>query len=342
MTDGAVRPDPVPVAAGVVPDPQPPSASGPDPDWLDVPDGVALTAYDVVGEALTNAVRHADTDRVDVTASRRDGTLDVRVRDGWRGGAARPRAARSRRPGRGRRVCPAGAQRRLRHRGARGAAVRIVIGEGSALFREGLARILADDGHEIVGTAGDAPAIVAAVLGHAPDLAVIDVRMPPEHADDGARAARGIRAAGPPGPTQPIVLLSQHVESRHSVELVSTGAFGYLLKDRVLDVGDFLDALARVAAGGSALDPEVVARLIGHCRDSDRLGALSGCSPCWHTSTPDPPDAARRPGPCGSRPRGMAHSAAGRSRMGSTPLLRAEPPARRRNPRPPADVLTPV
>ncbi|MEU6698237.1 response regulator transcription factor [Pseudonocardia sp. NPDC046786] len=150
--------------------------------------------------------------------------------------------------------------------------MRIVIGEDSALFREGLARILADDGHEIVATAADAPATVAAVLGHGPDLAVIDIRMPPEHADDGARAAREIRVARP---AQPIVLLSQHVESRHSVELVSTGAFGYLLKDRVLDVGDFLDALARVAAGGSALDPEVVARLIGRRRDSDRLGALT-------------------------------------------------------------------
>ena len=150
--------------------------------------------------------------------------------------------------------------------------MRIVIGEDSALFREGLARILADDGHEIVATAADAPATVAAGLGHDPDLAVIDIRMPPEHADDGARAAREIRAARP---AQPIVLLSQHVESRHSVELVSTGAFGYLLKDRVLDVGDLLDALARVAAGGSALDPEVVARLIGRRRDSDRLGALT-------------------------------------------------------------------
>ena len=147
-----------------------------------------------------------------------------------------------------------------------------MIGEDSALFREGLARILADDGHEIVATAADAPATVAAVLGHDPDLAVIDIRMPPEHADDGARAARALRAARP---AQPIVLLSQHVESRHSVELVSTGAFGYLLKDRVLDVGDFLDALARVAAGGSALDPEVVARLIGRRRDGDRLGALT-------------------------------------------------------------------
>ncbi len=150
--------------------------------------------------------------------------------------------------------------------------MRIVIGEDSALFREGLARILDDDGHDVVAVAADGPATVDAVLGHRPDLAVIDVRMPPDHTDDGARAARRIRDARP---GQPIVLLSQHVESRHSVELVSTGAFGYLLKDRVLDVGDFLDALTRVAAGGSALDPEVVARLIGHRRDADRLARLT-------------------------------------------------------------------
>jgi DNA-binding NarL/FixJ family response regulator len=150
--------------------------------------------------------------------------------------------------------------------------VRIVIGEDSALFREGLARILDADGHDVVAVAADGPATVDAVLGHRPDLAVIDVRMPPDHTDDGARAARRIRDARP---GQPIVLLSQHVESRHSVELVSTGAFGYLLKDRVLDVADFLDALTRVAAGGSALDPEVVARLIGHRRDADRLARLT-------------------------------------------------------------------
>lgn len=150
--------------------------------------------------------------------------------------------------------------------------MRIVIGEDSALFREGLARILADAGHEIVATAPDAPATEAAVHRTRPDLVVIDVRMPPDHRDDGARAARAIRADHP---GLGIVLLSQHVETRHSVELVATGGFGYLLKDRVLDVGDFLDALDRVAAGGSALDPEVVTRLIGRHRHEDRLGRLT-------------------------------------------------------------------
>lgn len=138
--------------------------------------------------------------------------------------------------------------------------MRIVIGEDSALFREGLAALLLDAGHEVVGRAADAPSLLAAVAAAAPDLAVIDVRMPPDLTDDGARAARELRRRDP---ALGIVLLSQHVETRHSVELVGSGGFGYLLKDRALDVDDFLDALRRVAAGGSALDPEVVARLLG-------------------------------------------------------------------------------
>ncbi|WP_405088761.1 response regulator transcription factor [Microbispora sp. NBC_01389] len=150
--------------------------------------------------------------------------------------------------------------------------MRVVIGEDSALFREGLARLLADAGHEVVAKAQDAPGLVAAVDAADPDLVVADIRMPPDHTDDGARAARRIRDAHP---GLGIVLLSQHVETRHSVDLVSRGGFGYLLKDRVFDVDDFLDTLRRVAAGGSALDPEVVSRLIGVRRATDPLGSLS-------------------------------------------------------------------
>jgi DNA-binding NarL/FixJ family response regulator len=150
--------------------------------------------------------------------------------------------------------------------------VRIVIGEDSALFREGLARLLADAGHDVVAKVADAPALVTAVEAADPDLAVIDIRMPPDLTDDGARAARQVRASHP---RLGIVLLSQHVETRHSVELVSSGRFGYLLKDRVFDVDDFLDALRRVAAGGSALDPEVVSRLIGGRRAGDPLASLT-------------------------------------------------------------------
>jgi DNA-binding NarL/FixJ family response regulator len=142
--------------------------------------------------------------------------------------------------------------------------VRIVIGEDSALFREGLARLLEDAGHQIVGKAADAVELLDVVASQAPELVIIDVRMPPDSTDDGARAARILRATYP---DLAIVLLSQHVESKYSVELAGSGKFGYLLKDRVLDIDDFLDALGRVVAGGSALDPEVVSSLLGASRD---------------------------------------------------------------------------
>lgn len=150
--------------------------------------------------------------------------------------------------------------------------MRLVIGEDSALFREGLARLLEDAGHEVVARAGDADALVEAVTRTLPELAIVDVRMPPQLTDDGARAARTLRERHP---ELAIVLLSQHVEARHSVDLVAQGRFGYLLKDRVLDIDDFLDALERVAAGGSALDPEVVATLLGRGGTRDPLLTLT-------------------------------------------------------------------
>lgn len=150
--------------------------------------------------------------------------------------------------------------------------MRVVIGEDAALFREGLARLLTDAGHEVVGRAGDAVELVDAVATERPDLAIVDIRMPPDHTDDGARAARLLRERYP---TMGIVLLSQHLETRHSVELVTSGGFGYLLKDRVFDIDDFLDALERVAAGGSALDPDVVAHLLGPANRRDPLAQLT-------------------------------------------------------------------
>jgi DNA-binding NarL/FixJ family response regulator len=149
--------------------------------------------------------------------------------------------------------------------------MRIVIGEDSALFREGLASLLTASGYDVVGKAVDGPGVVTMVRSTTPDLALIDIRMPPDRTDDGARAAVQIRAELP---GVPIVLLSQHVETRHSVGLVSQGAFGYLLKDRVLDVDEFLATLERVAAGGSALDPEVVGQLMG-----GRGSALTALTP---------------------------------------------------------------
>ncbi|GAA1855520.1 response regulator transcription factor [Pseudonocardia ailaonensis] len=150
--------------------------------------------------------------------------------------------------------------------------MRTVIAEDSVLFREGLARLLEDAGHEVVARVGDAPGLVAAVAKTRPDLAVVDIHMPPHEGGDGARAARSLRMDHP---GLGIVLLSQHVETTATVDLVGGGGFGYLLKDRVFDVEEFLESLRRVAGGGSALDPEVVARLIGHRRTEDPLERLT-------------------------------------------------------------------
>lgn len=150
--------------------------------------------------------------------------------------------------------------------------MRIVIGEDSAVVREGLALLLAQAGHDVVARVGDAPGVVAAVLEHDPDLLVTDIRMPPTMTDDGARAARELRVKRP---GLPVVLLSQHVETTQSTEMVTTGAFGYLLKDRILDLEDFLDALRRVAGGGSALDPEVVASLLAPTRREPAFAQLT-------------------------------------------------------------------
>ena len=137
--------------------------------------------------------------------------------------------------------------------------MRVVIGEDSALFRAGLRSLLTEVGHDVVADAADAPGALSAVREHRPDVAVLDVRMPPDHEDDGVRVASSVRRELP---ATAVLLLSQHVESRLPVELVASGSFGYLLKDRVLDVDEFLTALDRVVSGGSALDPEVVARLM--------------------------------------------------------------------------------
>ena len=150
--------------------------------------------------------------------------------------------------------------------------MRIVIAEDTVLLREGLAGLLEDAGHSVVARVGDAESLLAVVAEHDPDLAIVDVRMPPTYEDEGMRAAVEIRQAHP---RTAVLVLSQHVESRYAVELVSSdGGFGYLLKDRVLDVGDFLEAAERVSAGGSALDPEVVKQLLSP-RAGDPLGELT-------------------------------------------------------------------
>jgi DNA-binding NarL/FixJ family response regulator len=138
--------------------------------------------------------------------------------------------------------------------------VRVVIGEDQVLLRAGLERLFADAGHEVVAAVGDADRVRAAVSEHVPDLAVVDVRMPPTFTDEGIRAAHWIRDAHP---GVGVLVLSQHVDTTGAVGLVTQSGFGYLLKDRVLDVHDFIQAAERVARGGSALDPQVVATLLG-------------------------------------------------------------------------------
>jgi DNA-binding NarL/FixJ family response regulator len=145
--------------------------------------------------------------------------------------------------------------------------MRVVIAEDAVLLREGLAGLLEDAGHSVVARVGNGEALLAVVAEHDPDLAIVDVRMPPTYEDEGMRAAVEIRKLHP---NTGVLVLSQHVESRFAVELVgSEGGFGYLLKDRVLDVGEFLDAAERVSRGGSALDPEVVKQLLAPARSED-------------------------------------------------------------------------
>jgi DNA-binding NarL/FixJ family response regulator len=151
--------------------------------------------------------------------------------------------------------------------------MRIVIAEDQVLLREGLARLFEDAGHQVVAARGDAIDLVATVAGHRPELVVLDVRMPPSFTDEGARAAGEIKQARP---DTGVLLLSQHIETTHVVDLVGLSGFGYLLKDRVLAVTEFLEAAERVARGGSALDPQVVGRLLAHGRADDELSDLSG------------------------------------------------------------------
>jgi DNA-binding NarL/FixJ family response regulator len=152
--------------------------------------------------------------------------------------------------------------------------LRIVIAEDAAVIRAGLAEVLADHGHSVVAAVGDAPALLAAVGAHKPDVAVVDVRMPPDHTDEGLRAAIAIRRDFP---GVGILVFSQYVETRYAADLLATrsGGVGYLLKDRVANVGEFVDAIARVAAGGTALDPEIVAGLLNAARHATALSQLT-------------------------------------------------------------------
>jgi DNA-binding NarL/FixJ family response regulator len=152
--------------------------------------------------------------------------------------------------------------------------MRVVLAEDSVLLREGIARLLEDSGFEVVGRAGDADELLRKVRAHQPDVAIVDIKMPPTHTDEGLRAARTIRAEHP---GTAVLVLSQYVEEDYAMDLLAGSAegVGYVLKDRVADIDRFLDAIRRVADGGSALDPEVVSRMLGRRRAADPLEELT-------------------------------------------------------------------
>jgi DNA-binding NarL/FixJ family response regulator len=152
--------------------------------------------------------------------------------------------------------------------------MRIVIAEDAAVIRAGLAEILTDRGPEIVAAVGDAEALKDAVAAEKPDVAIVDVRMPPSHTDEGLRAAIAIRRDHP---GVGILVFSQYIETRYAADLLATGSggVGYLLKDRVANVAEFTDAITRIAAGGTALDPEVVSGLLNASRHASALGTLT-------------------------------------------------------------------
>ena len=154
------------------------------------------------------------------------------------------------------------------------APLRVVIAEDQVLLRAGLARLLTDAGIEVVGEAGDAPDLLRKVAAHRPDVAIVDVQMPPDRTDDGLRAAIAIRRDQP---GVGVLVLSQFSDERYALDLIGEDAtgVGYLLKDRVADLDAFADAVRRVAGGGSALDPEIVGLMVGRRRKDDPLAALT-------------------------------------------------------------------
>jgi DNA-binding NarL/FixJ family response regulator len=152
--------------------------------------------------------------------------------------------------------------------------VRVVIAEDSVLLREGVARILADAGFEVVGQAGTADELMLKVRSYSPDVAIVDIRMPPTHTDEGLQAAHEIREKHP---GVGVLVLSQYIEAAYAMELLAESAegVGYLLKDRISDVHEFADAVRRVADGGSAPDPQIVSQLVGRRKGDDPLGELT-------------------------------------------------------------------
>ena len=242
-----------------------------------LPPAVETAAYYVVAETLTNVGRHSGASRAEVDVAHRPRP----ARADRRGRRPRRRRAPPRLGARGPRPAGRGARRHARGDEPRGradhdhglAAMRVVIAEDLVLLREGIAALLADHGHQVVAAVGDGEGLLDAMAEHAPDLAVVDVRMPPTQTDEGVRAAVEARRRRPDAA---ILILSQYVEERYASDLLSSGTVGvgYLLKDRVAEVQEFVAAAERVAAGGTVIDPEVVAQLLGRGRD-EPLDALT-------------------------------------------------------------------
>jgi DNA-binding NarL/FixJ family response regulator len=152
--------------------------------------------------------------------------------------------------------------------------MRVVIAEDLALLRDGLERLLRDNGFDVVAAVADAPSLLDAVARHKPDIAVVDIRLPPDFRDEGLRAALDLRRDAP---DTAVLMVSQYVEQTYAAELLADGrgGVGYLLKDRIMDVDDFVDAVQRVARGGTALDPDVVAQLVSRGGDDGPLSELT-------------------------------------------------------------------
>jgi DNA-binding NarL/FixJ family response regulator len=148
--------------------------------------------------------------------------------------------------------------------------VKVVIAEDAAVLRDGLVRLLEDRGHEVVDAVADGDSLVEAVRAHRPDVAIVDIRLPPTHTDEGVRAALRLRDEHP---AIGVLVFSQYIEARYAAQLLGQNAsgIGYLLKDRVADTSDFIDALARVASGGTSLDPEIVSQLVASTRRTEAL-----------------------------------------------------------------------
>ncbi len=266
---------------------------------------IEAIAYYCVAELLANVAQHAQASRATVSCAQQGTWLRLVVRDDGRGGAHlstigstssglagltdRVRTV----DGRLNLVFP-GRRSHRRHRRPplvrlMVGALRVAIAEDSAILRDGLVQLLVDRGFVITGAVAEPGALRSSIAQNPPDVAVIDIRMPPTYTDEGLRLALELRAQHE---GLGILLFSQYIETRYAADLLADDAagIGYLLKDRVADVSDFVEALERVAIGGTALDPEVVTQLIGATRRSDTLSALTRasarCSRSWPRAAP--------------------------------------------------------